>query len=106
MATPPNTGPITKNGIHPCTPNIVQKVGKSGTSSESSPKASQIAAAGAKTTTGGQHPQAGKPSTPSLAANQHPETMTERSTAEEQKTIAQRFYPKKLGIRGRMPDTP
>lgn len=93
-----NSGPITQNGIHPISKTRVIPKGTAGAKREDSPKPSQAAAAGAKSTTAPHmQPKDGKPVAPAQGA----EVKSGGSTAEEQKGLGTKFYPKVLGLRGR-----
>lgn len=76
-----NTGPITKNGIHPIThiATTVVKEGVAGAAKPATPKAAQIPAAGANPgSPGGKHLMAGK----------------------QEKSMADTMYPKTVGLKG------
>lgn len=83
-------GPITKNGIHPITHQkpTVKAIGHKGSEREAKPKATEVAKEGAKPVGGGKHMQVGKTAKP----------MEGKVAAAE--TLANKFYPTKLGLRG------
>lgn len=76
-------GPITKNGIHPITgkSTVVLKEGVAGSAKPAPPAASQVAAAGAVAGDDGK-----------------------KKAAVQEKSMAETFYPKKLGLRGAVED--
>lgn len=94
-SAPSNTGPITKNGIHPITSRVVYGVGKPGVD-----RTPQIS--GPVSTPAGQH--VAKP-LPTLPINQSATaTMTAGSPAESQvggSSIAMLFYPTMAAQAGR-----
>lgn len=85
-----SAGPITKNGRHPMGANVVHDCGVKGSALHSTPKASQL------TSTNTSAPPVTKPTdTNGVLANNMQGEVKQSGT-----TSAERFYPKKLGLRG------
>lgn len=95
-----NTGPITKNGVHPITSKFVHPKGTPGAADKGNHLPADAPHLQEKKTTEPKKAE-GKESTRKLSG--HPETMTEVPTAGDQPKggIAAKLYPKRLGLRGR-----
>jgi hypothetical protein len=98
-----NTGPITKNGIHPITSKYVHPKGTPGAAD----KGSHLPASAPHL----QEKKTSQPKKLNFAENPkklsgHPETMTESPTAGDQPKggVAAKLYGKRLGLRGRAMD--
>lgn len=89
---------VTVNGRINFGPTKIVSEGRKGAARPSTPQASQIAGMGAKTTMTGQHIKSPGESKPNLAERDDAETLTEGSTAEEQRKLqAHRWYPSSAG---------
>jgi len=101
-SAPSNTGPITKNGIHPITSKYVHPKGTAGAA-----RAATLPASAPHLQENKSHEPKKPLGTESKSKlSGHPETMTEVPTAGDQPKggIAAKLYGKRVGLRGRAMD--
>lgn len=95
-----NTGPITKNGVHPITSKYVHPKGTPGAAAKGNHLPTKASHLQEKKTT---EPKKANFSESAKKLSGSPETNTEVPTAGDQPKggVAAKLYPKRLGLRGR-----